>query len=80
MLLWGIQARSELNPRLKTFGVSSFGYFVCGQSYKNLLLAQIYASSGPVDGVNLDYFRLLSKSDACLQEKLSDAWDGFSGV
>ena len=49
--------------------------------FKNLLPAQICASSGPIDGsveLNLDYFAFLAESKVCLREKLSDGLRWFS--
>jgi hypothetical protein len=62
-------------------GIESGGFKQCDTFFKNLLPAQICASSGPIDGsveLNLDYFAFLAESKVCLREKLSDGLRRFS--
>jgi hypothetical protein len=62
-------------------GIESGGFKPRDTFFKNLLPAQICASSGPIDGsveLNLDYFAFLAESKVCLREKLSDGLRRFS--
>ena len=63
------------------FGIESGGFKQCDTFFKNLLPAQICASSGPIDGsveLNLDYFRLPGGIKSLSTGKLSDGLRRFS--
>ena len=75
-------SKSSHVPRFR-YGIESGGFKQCDTFFKNLLPAQICASSGPIDGsveLNLDYFAFLAESKVCLREKLSDGLRRFSWV